>query len=145
MHHSHPLSRRTRRRWGAAMAAALLAGASGIVLTREHWWTRIDGFAATQDGRAAEATLWRSGTGLLYLSITQPEPGDYVISPAAPRVLASNTGQLRCIGRIGFTPTAPPMGVAMPSAKIERDPQLTLAAAGFEFTLPSGRRLHARY
>ncbi len=112
----------------------LLLLASVIAVTRGHWWVRLPVGRATYDGQPAQATLWRSGDGVLLVALTSPEVADYIIQPREQAVGSPNASEFIHLGPLAYTRNAPPSAVRIPSAKIPVEPKLTTAPGLVQFT-----------
>ena len=116
--------------------AVLLPLLLGLVvgLTRGHWWLRLPVARTTYEGRPAQATLWRSGDGVLLVALTSPEVADYIIQLHEQTVGSPNASEFIHLGPVAFTRNAPPLAVRIPSAKIPVQPKLTTAPGLVQFT-----------
>ena len=128
--------KRHRGKLVIALIVLLLMVGEAILLTTDHWLTRIGGAAVAYNGQPSNSSRvyrWQDGRLLVQVQ-EQTGPSFYLVDPVRRIVgIASPARFVFLPGGYVYSRDVPASYTLMQSAKIEVDPQLVIEPGAIEF------------
>ena len=127
------------------VTALVVAGcAMFIVMTRAHWWKKVNGARVVYDGQnLPSADVFRSPNGELLVNLSKlpDERALFVIYPSENKVGLPNEKHFIFLPGYAYSRYVTPLVVFMNSVKAETDPKVVVSQDSVEFTTLRERRV----